>query len=106
VSPFVAFETIRNEGTSAKYRPTWTEHELSVGHIETIYVYMSDYKVYISVYFVSDGLASPPSSVVVGQIVAERNVSLLVTGELDNVHHGALFQVKKKRISTILLKLF
>jgi hypothetical protein len=44
------------------------------------------YKVSISVYFASEGQMTQPLAVTVGQIVTERNLSLLFSDELDNDH--------------------
>jgi hypothetical protein len=44
------------------------------------------YKVSISVYFASEGQMTLLLAATVGEIVTERNVSLLFSDELDNVH--------------------
>jgi hypothetical protein len=39
---------------------------------------------FVIVRFVSNGQITPPLTVIVRQVVTERNVSLLFTGDLDN----------------------
>lgn len=54
------------------------------------------YTVSVSIYFVSeDGITQSPT-VIVGQIVAEKNVCLLFSSELENDHCDALLLVKEK----------
>jgi hypothetical protein len=49
----------------------------------------------VSIQFVSEGQITQPLTVVVEQVVTERNVSLLVTNEADNGHYDALLPEKR-----------
>jgi hypothetical protein len=46
--------------------------------------------------FVSECRVTHPSSVVVWEVVTERNASLLFSGELDNEHHDDILPLKEK----------
>jgi hypothetical protein len=59
---------------------------------------MNFYKVSVSVYFVSEGQITQPSSAIVGQVVSGRNLFLFFTAKLDNSHFDLLLPVKEKEI--------
>jgi hypothetical protein len=54
------------------------------------------YKVSDSVYFVSEDQITHLLTVVVGQVVNERTISLLFCGELDSDHYDALLLIEVK----------
>jgi hypothetical protein len=51
----------------------------------------------VNIYFVSEGQVILPPTVIVGQLVTERNICLLFSGEVGNGYHNAL--LKKERSS-------
>jgi hypothetical protein len=53
------------------------------------------YKLSVSVHFVPECQATQTSTVAAGQVMSERNASLLFTGELDNGHFDALLPVER-----------
>jgi hypothetical protein len=59
-------------------------------------------EVSVSVCFVSGSHITPPTPVTVGEVVTERNASLLVSGELDNGYCDALLLVEEKQILGII----
>jgi hypothetical protein len=49
----------------------------------------------IAVHLVTEGHITLPPAVLVGQVVTERNVSPLFTGEMGNDHCDSLFPVEE-----------
>jgi hypothetical protein len=50
------------------------------------------HKMAVSINFVSEGQITPPPTVIVGQVVTERNICLLFSGEVGNGRCNALLK--------------
>jgi hypothetical protein len=95
---FVALHVIHNNvqlwsNTRVKY--TWEENRVCGGNVEIIAI--SDIsKVLVSFFFLPAGHITLPPTVILGQVMTERNVFLLFSGELDNGQCDALLRVEEK----------
>jgi hypothetical protein len=62
-------------------------------------------KLSVSVYFVLEDHVTQPLTVVVGQVVTERNMSLF-NSKVDNGHNDALLPIEERKLWVFLLSLF
>jgi hypothetical protein len=53
-------------------------------------------KEYTRFFYVSVGQINRPSTALICHVVAESNVSLLLSGEIDNCLHDALLSIEEK----------